>query len=96
MGSLELDGELMRRVGLREGEYVAVWNVESGERFETYVFEGGKGVVGVNGAAAHRAKVGDRLIIAAFTWTDEEIIPQVVLLGENNEILKDLTPTTHG
>lgn len=87
----------MRRVGLREGEYVAVWNVESGERFETYVFEGGKGVVGVNGAAAHRAEVGDRLIIAAFTWTDEEIVPQVVFLGENNEIIKDLTPfTTHG
>ena len=97
VGSIELDAEVMRRVNLREGEYVAVWNVDNGERFETYVFKGGKGVVGVNGAAARKVNVGDKLIIAAFSWTDEDITPHVVLLDENNEVLKDMTPfTTHG
>ncbi len=94
VGSLELCPDVMRKVGLQNGEAVEVWDVENGERFETYVFAGDFGVVGVNGAAAKKVNVGDRLIIAAFTWTDEakNPLPQVVLLDETNKVVRKLPP----
>ncbi len=48
----------------------------SGERFITYLIKGQKdtGVVGVNGAAAHKAKVGNELIIASYVVLEEEKI----------------------
>lgn len=92
VGSVEMDREIMAQVGLLDGEFIYVWNVENGERFTTYAFSGDKGIFGVNGAAAHRVKVGDRLIIAAFAFTDEEIVPKIVLLNEKNEIQRELKP----
>jgi aspartate 1-decarboxylase len=92
VGSVEMCAEIMDEVGLKDGEFVYVWNVENGERFTTYAFKGPKGTFGVNGAAAHRVKVGDRLIIAAFAFTDEEIVPQIVILTEKNEIMRHLVP----
>ncbi|MDQ2986759.1 MAG: aspartate 1-decarboxylase [Armatimonadota bacterium] len=92
VGSVEMDKDIMAEVGLIDGEFIYVWNVENGERFTTYAFSGNKGIFGVNGAAAHRVKVGDRLIIAAFAFTDEEIVPKIVLLDEKNEIQRELKP----
>lgn len=97
VGSIELCQEVMDRVGLKAGEFVYIWNVENGERFNTYCFGGPKGTIGVNGGAARRVNPGDRLIIAAFTWTDEQIIAKMVLLDEENNIVRDMVPyTTHG
>lgn len=92
VGSVEMDRDIMAEVGLLDGEFIYVWNVENGERFTTYAFSGDKGTFGVNGAAAHRVKTGDRLIIAAFTFTDEEVVPKIVLLNAKNEIERDLKP----
>ncbi|HEY0866918.1 MAG TPA: aspartate 1-decarboxylase, partial [Fimbriimonas sp.] len=61
-------------------------------RIETYCFAGPPGVVGLNGGAAHFFQPGDRLVIAAFDLTDEPIVPKIALLGENNEIVRDMTP----
>lgn len=95
VGSIELCPKIMKYVGISAGEFVWVWDVENAERFSTYAFPGEEGVVGVNGAAAHRVKVGDRLIIASFVWTDEgAITPKVVLLDENNKLLRDMVPFT--
>lgn len=97
VGSIEMCPEVMERVGICNGEYVNIWDVDNGERFSTYCFAGEKGVFGINGAAARKVNVGDRLIIAAFTWTDEEVTPKIVLLDENNGIIRDLKPyTRHG
>lgn len=84
----------MRRSGLENGELVHVWDVDNGERFETYAFCGEIGVVGVNGAAAHKVRTGDRLIIAAFSWTDESVTPSIVLLDEENRVVRNLEPYT--
>ena len=93
VGSVEISAEIMGRSGIHEGEYVYVWNVENGERFNTYAFATSEpGIVGINGAAAHRVTVGDRLIIAAFAFTDETITPQIILLDENNDVVRDLKP----
>lgn len=93
VGSIEVDADLLREVGIHDGELVHVWAVDHKSRLETYAFGGPKGVVGLNGGGAHFFSPGDRIIIAAFTLTDEaEIVPRIVLLGEENEIVRDLTP----
>ncbi len=90
VGSITIDQALMEAAGLLEGELVHVWNVTNGDRFETYVIPGPphSGVIGVNGAAAHRCSVGDKLIIAAFVLTDEPVEPRIVFVNEKNEVLE--------
>jgi aspartate 1-decarboxylase len=90
IGSITIDRNLLEAVDLWPNEKVLVVNVENGERFETYVFEGeaGSGVLGVNGAAARLVHVGDRLLIMAFAWMTEDEArrhkPRVVFVGEGN------------
>ena len=89
-GSVTVDPDLLRGAGIIENEAVCIWNVNNGERFETYAIEGQRdsGVVCVNGAAAHKVNVGDLVIIACFGWMpDEEAIawkPKVVFVDDRN------------
>lgn len=89
-GSVTIDEGLMELADLATHEAVHVWNVTNGERFETYAIPGrrGSGVVCVNGAAAHKAREGDLVIIAAFSWMDEVEAsawkPRVVFVDERN------------
>jgi len=92
VGSIEIDADLMREIGLNDGELVHVWAVDHTSRIQTYAFGGPKGVIGLNGGAAHHFRAGDRLVIAAFDLTDEPILPRIVLLNEQNEIVRDMTP----
>lgn len=97
VGSIEVDRDLLKQVGLQDGELVHIWAVDHKARIETYVFGGPKGVVGINGGAAHFFKAGDRIIIAGFCLSDESVTPQVVLVNEKNEVVRDMTPfTIHG
>ena len=75
MGSLTVDQDLMDAAGLYEHEKILCADVENGNRFETYAIAGRRGshVCCLNGAAAHKGKVGDRLIVMSFgTFTPEE------------------------
>ncbi|MFP6627235.1 MAG: aspartate 1-decarboxylase [Deltaproteobacteria bacterium] len=89
-GSVTIDSDLMESAGLLPNEAVAVWNVNNGERFETYTVSGqaGSGVVCINGAAAHKVSVGDLVIIAAFGWMEDEQAavwkPRVVFVDDRN------------
>jgi aspartate 1-decarboxylase len=91
-GSITIDQDLMEAVDMIDGEAVAVWNVTSGERLETYAVSGPRGsrVVCVNGAAAHKMRPGETIIIAAFTWMDEaaarQYKPKVIFMDEENRI----------
>ena len=74
-GSLALDPDDMEAVGIVPYEKILVADVENGNRFETYAIEGQRGshVCLLNGAAAHKGKVGDRLIVMCFAqMTPEE------------------------
>ena len=74
-GSLTLDPDDMEAVGILPYEKILCANVENGNRFETYAIEGERGsdVCCLNGAAAHKGKVGERLIVMSFgTFTPEE------------------------
>jgi aspartate 1-decarboxylase len=92
IGSIAIDADLIERVDLRPGELVHVWNVDNGQRFETYVIEEarGSGAIIVNGAAAHRVQVGHKVIIAAFCLTDEPVVPRAILVDEFNRYVRDL------
>ena len=91
-GSLTLDETLMKAADMMPNEQVHVYNSTNGERFVTYLIRGAKdsGIVGVNGAAAHKAKEGDRLIIVTYVTMDDEEAdfyrPQLVFVDENNRI----------
>ncbi len=89
-GSITIDREIMEKAGLRPFEAVWVYNLNNGERFETYVIEGSKGEIILNGAAARLGEVGDKLIIVAFAWVSEEALPhyktRLLYLNEKNEI----------
>ncbi len=92
VGSIAIDKDLMERVDIVAGERVHVWDVDNGQRFETYAIpaDPGSGVVCVNGAAAHRVRVGDRLIIAAFALADEPVAPRIILVDDQNRFLRTL------
>lgn len=91
-GSITIDKTLMEAMDLIEFESVHVWDVNNGERFETYVLEGERdsGVICVNGAAARKVAPGDLIIIGAFTWLDEESArrhqPKIVMVDERNRV----------
>ncbi len=93
-GSLTLPPELMTLSGIREYEAISVWNVSRGTRFETYAMAGvkGSGEVCVNGAAAHLAGPGDRIIVAAFSDVPESKLdrfhPTVVFVDEHNQVVR--------
>jgi aspartate 1-decarboxylase len=91
-GSITVDESLMRAANMLEHEQVAVWNVNNGERFETYVIPGPRnsGTICVNGSAARKVQRGDLLIIATFAGYDEAEArahaPKVVFVDAQNRI----------
>lgn len=91
-GSITIDGLLLEKAGIYEGEKVHVYNINNGVRFETYVIKGKKysGEVCLNGAAARLAEKGDIIIIAAYGLIDEENIkkhrPKIVKIRGKNKI----------
>ena len=75
IGSITIDENLMDASQLIEYEKVHVVNVTNGERLITYVIKGERnsGIICLNGAAAHKAKIGDIVIILSYaTMTPEE------------------------
>lgn len=92
-GSCAIDGQLLEAAGIREYEQIHIYNVANGERFVTYAIraEDGSKVISVNGAAAHRANPGDRVIICAYVTLDQAEAarhrPQLVYLDEKNNII---------
>ncbi|MBQ4503624.1 MAG: aspartate 1-decarboxylase [Alistipes sp.] len=74
VGSITIDKELMDAANIIVGEKVQVVNVTNGERLETYAIAGeaGSGVVCLNGAAAHKASVGDVVIIISYAAMEFE------------------------
>ena len=92
IGSLTVDEDIMDAVGLFNYEKILVANVDNGERFETYAIRGprGSGICCLNGAAAHKGKVGDKLIVMAWAQVPEDearaFQPRIGVLDENNRL----------
>lgn len=93
-GSLTVDKTLLDAVDLQAYERVMVYNINNGERFDTYAIVGepGSGVIGLNGAAARKGMIGDQIIIVSYAFFSEEELcdyrPKIVLLNKSNKIKK--------
>ena len=91
-GSITVDERLLEAADMLPFEQVHVYNITNGERFVTYVIKGEEdsGVIGVNGAAVHKASLGDMLIIASYTLMDDEEIsyfcPKIILVDKDNRM----------
>ncbi len=93
VGSLTVDQDLLDAADLLPGEQVSVVDIANGNRFETYLIPGerGSGVIGVNGAAAHLAGVGDLVIVMSYAQMDDaearSFVPSVVHVDAANRIV---------
>ena len=93
VGSLTLDEDIMDAAGIFNFEKILVANVANGNRFETYAIKGprGSGVCCLNGAAAHKGKIGDKLIVMAWAQISADearaFQPTIALIGDGNRLL---------
>jgi aspartate 1-decarboxylase len=91
-GSILIDRQICRDIGLNEFENVLVADLNNGTRHETYVIYGpaGSGVVSVNGAAARLVQPGDKVIIMAFAYLQPNELQahtvKIALMDEKNGI----------
>jgi len=92
VGSIGIDTGLMRQTDIVPGEKVAVWNVNNGQRVETYAIglPEGSGQIVVNGAAARHFHTGDTVIIVAFCLTDEVVVPRMIVVDQQNRFVRSL------
>jgi len=93
VGSIVISRSLMRLLDIVPGECVSVWNVNNGQRIETYAIElpADSGEIVVNGAAARHFHAGDRIIIVAFCLTDEAITPRMIAVDDQNRVVRSLS-----
>ena len=90
-GSCGIDESHLERARIREFQHLEIYNIENGERFTTYALKSprGSGEICLNGAAARKVMIGDRLIIAAYCeYTEAELLdhqPRIVLVDENDK-----------
>jgi len=95
-GSITIDSHLMDKANIIPYEQVDIYNVTSGERFTTYAIRGDKdsGVICINGAAAHKARKGDIIIIATYAAFEEQELesfkPTKVYVDTANKIKTQL------
>lgn len=93
-GSISIDAELMELAEILPYERVWISNMNNGERFDTYVIPAPKGsrTIALNGPAAQKAQVGDRIVIFSYEYfTETELLahrPKIVILDENNNPVK--------
>jgi len=92
VGSITIDKAILEEAGMRVGQKVDIVDVNNGERFSTYIIPGeaGKKEFCLNGAAARKVHVGDKIIIIAYTELTEkeadEFKPKIVILDDDNSI----------
>jgi len=97
VGSITIDEDLLDASALRIGQKVDIVNVNNGERFSTYAIKGKKGSkeMCLNGAAARKVEIGDKIIVIAYgSYNEDELKnykPIVVHVDDANNI----TEITH-
>lgn len=91
-GSITIDSVLMEKANIIPYEQVDIYNVTNGERFTTYAIRGeqNSGVICINGAAAHKGRKDDIIIIVTYaTYSENELAqfePRKVYVDELNRI----------
>lgn len=102
VGSITIDEDLLDAAGILEYEKVAIADIETGARLETYTIAGerGTGIVCLNGAAARCVDVGDKVIIMAYAQLSTEEAkahrPIVVFVDDQNHAVRVARYEKHG
>lgn len=92
VGSITIDEDLLDASAMRVGQKVEIVNINNGERFTTYVIKGERGSkdMCLNGAAARKVEIGDKIIVIAYaSYSEAELEtykPIVVLVDDKNNI----------
>ena len=92
VGSITIDKDLLDAAAMRVGQKVEILNINNGERFSTYIIKGerGRGEVCLNGAAARKVAIADKIIIVAYAHYEESELegyaPRVVMVDDDNKI----------
>lgn len=93
-GSITIDAEMLEAVDIIAHEKVQVVNLNNGSRLETYVIPGakGSGIIGMNGGAALRAEVKDKLLIMSYIQIETKDAlghsPKIIFLDDKNKIIR--------
>lgn len=96
VGSITIDSTLLDAAGMLVGQKVDIVNVNNGERFSTYIISGeaGKGDICLNGAAARKVHIGDKIIIIAYANMDHkeamDYKPKLVILENDSNTIAQL------
>jgi len=91
-GSLGIDADLMKAANILPYELAQVYDINNGERFETYVIEEapGSGTIALKGAAARKGMQGDLIIITCYTTIDDknlgDFAPAIILVDKKNKL----------
>ena len=91
-GSLAIDTDIYDAADIVCGEAVHVYNMNNGERFETYAIPAprGSGIVSVKGAACRKVEEGDEILVISFADYDEEEMKEyshrIVYVTESNHL----------
>ncbi len=92
-GSITIDQNLMEAANILPYEKVDVVNINSGDRFSTYVLKGkpDSGEICLNGGAARLGQIGDLVIIITYANVQEDEINNfkttAVLVDKFNKIV---------
>tara|TARA_B100000315_G_scaffold37340_1_gene31944 strand:- start:21122 stop:21496 length:375 start_codon:yes stop_codon:yes gene_type:complete len=90
-GSIAIDEKLMELTGILEFEQVQIYDIDNGNRFVTYAIKAParSGTISVNGAAARKVGIGDRIIIASYAVMEEQkakiIEPKIIYVKTDNK-----------
>jgi aspartate 1-decarboxylase len=91
-GSCAIDVSLLEAANIKEYEQISIYNITNGQRFTTYAIQAERNsrIISINGAAAHKADPGDKLIIATFANYNEieleKYQPLLVYVDHQNKI----------
>ena len=95
VGSITIDQNLLDAANMRVGQKIDIVNINNGERFSTYIIPGeaGKKEMCLNGAAARKVHVGNKIIVIAYATMSEEeadiFEPKIVILEDDNSIAQE-------
>lgn len=102
VGSITIDEDLLDAAHILEYQRVEIANLANGERFATYTIAGerGSGIICLNGAAAHCATPGDKIIIMAYAELEpteaKAAKPAVVFVDDDNKPARVTDYEKHG
>jgi aspartate 1-decarboxylase len=88
VGSITIDEDIMRQANIRENEKVQVVNLNNGERLETYAIKGkaGSKIFSLNGAAARKAEIGDKIFIISYAQINHEATLEPIVIDLEHEL----------